>query len=75
MHSIAITFIHGLFIVRTSFLAEVSLLSLVKRMKVGVPFTPHSPGYEHPYEQTEMSRSTSRLEKNLLFGEQARETR
>jgi hypothetical protein len=43
-------------------------------MKAGMPFILHVPSYKHPHEQTETSRYTDRLEKNLLFREQVRET-
>lgn len=51
---------------RASFIAEISLLSLVRRMRAGMPFIPHRPSYKHPYEQTEMSRPTGRLKNSSV---------
>jgi len=53
-----------------SFMTEISLLLLIRRMKAVM-----SSSFVGQAINILMSRSTGRLERNLLFGEQARETR
>lgn len=53
-----------------SFMTEISLLSLIRRMKAVISSSFMGQGLN-----ILTSRFTGRLEKNLLFGEQARETR